>query len=51
MRKIAFVLALLIGGAYLVSHTTAFAAEDAKKCEEIKDAKKKEECMKAAKQN
>jgi hypothetical protein len=51
MRKLAFVLALLIGAGYVVSHSTVFAADDAamKKCEAEKDAKKKEECMKKAK--
>jgi hypothetical protein len=52
MRKLAFVLALLIGTGYVVSHSTVFAADDAaalKKCEAEKDAKKKEECIKKAK--
>lgn len=51
MRKLAFVLAILIGAGYVASHSVAFAADDAamKKCEAEKDAKKKEECMKALK--
>jgi len=51
MSKLAFVLALLIGTGLIASHNTVFAAstDAAKKCEDLKDAAKKEACMKAAK--
>ena len=44
MRKLALALALLIAGGIFVANTAVFAGDDAmKKCEEEKDAAKKEE--------